>query len=150
MTSTDVSTSRPHRPRHAVGRFLVAAVVLTAASFAAHWVWLGWDVEYDGDPSTGAVSGPYQVWQVAGCVLTLLGVAVVAGVRGHFWAATVVMPVAYTTALSLQAQASDESGLWLVGAILVLVGMSLAVPLVAGLASAVSRSVRGRRAIPTR
>jgi hypothetical protein len=59
-------------------RKAVGALGIAAAAVAAYWGWLGWDTEYRVDPVTHVESGPYEAWQVIGCVLTLVVVAAVA------------------------------------------------------------------------
>jgi hypothetical protein len=103
-------------------RNLFGGLFLIATTVGAWWVWLGWDTEKTVDPETGAASGPYAVWQVAGCVLTLALIAAVGGWWLRPWLVAPVMTVAFTVAWSAQAASTDGSGLWLVGAILVLVG----------------------------
>jgi hypothetical protein len=105
----------------------VGVVLLAGACFGAYWGWLGWDQTYQRDPITGVASGPYEQWQVVGCVLSLAFVAVLAGLVGQAAVAMVVMPIAFTIAWSIPAQASDGSGLWLVGAIMILMGMAVGV-----------------------
>ncbi|MFF5081882.1 hypothetical protein ACFY36_32930 [Actinoplanes sp. NPDC000266] len=99
----------------------IAAAVLTLAAWAG---WLGWESGYVTDPSTGAVSGPYAWWQVAGCVLTLIVIAAVAARWAHPLVVAAVMTVVFTAAWSAKAAGSDESGLWPVGATLVAMGMA--------------------------
>ncbi len=86
------------------------AVLLAGACLGAYWGWLGWDRSYQRDPVTGVASGPYEPWQVVGCVLSLALVAVVAGLVRQGAVAMVVMPIAFTIAWSIPAQASDDSG----------------------------------------
>lgn len=119
------SGSREHR-----WRLLGVGILLAASCFAAYWGWLGWDSTYQVDPRTGVSSGPYEPWQVQGCVLTLAAVALVGGFARRAWAAIALMPLAFTVAWSIPAS-SDETGLWGVGASLIFVGMSLGVPLLA-------------------
>lgn len=124
---------------------LGVAALLAAACFAAYWGWLGWDQTYQLDPVTGAASGPYEPWQVVGCALTLVLVAMVAGLARQAAVAMVVMPCAFTIAWSMPARATDESGLWAVGAIMILVGMTAGVAVVAPLLSLLgSRLLIGR------
>ncbi|MBM6401146.1 hypothetical protein [Phycicoccus sonneratiae] len=124
-------------------RLLGAAGVLAAASAAAWFVWVGWDHEYQVDPATGVASGPYEAWQVVGCALTLLVAGVVAGVLVSPWLLAVVPP-AFTAAWTVDAAASDETGLFVVGAVLVLLGASFGAAVVA-LVSLGLRAARGRR-----
>ncbi|TDB76417.1 hypothetical protein [Micromonospora sp. KC723] len=103
-------------------RTLLSALALAAVTVATWAAWLGWNTGYRTDPVTGSTTGPYSVWQVAGCVLTLVLVAAVAGRRLRPWLVAPVMTVAFTAAWSGHAAANDASGLWAVGALLVLVG----------------------------
>lgn len=97
--------------------------MLALLTVAAWWLWLGWDTRYDVDPATGARSGPYEVWQVAGCVLTLLALAVAGGLLLRPWIVPLAMTPAFTVPWSLSAAREDGSGLWVVGAVLVALGV---------------------------
>ena len=81
-------------------------------------------------PATGATTGPYAVWQVVGAVLTLVVVAAVAGWLLSPVLVVPVMTVAFTAAWSGHAAATDDSGLWVVGAVLVLLGTGVGSTLV--------------------
>lgn len=105
-------------------------IALVAVCFAAYWAWLGWDHTYQRDPATGVSSGPYEAWQVAGCVLCLAAAALAGGLAGQAWVVVLVMPLAFTVAWSIPAS-SDETGLWGVGASLIFVGMTLGALLLA-------------------
>lgn len=48
------------------------AALLAAATALDYALFLGWDQVEDRDPATGALTGPYGAWQVAGCLLVLL------------------------------------------------------------------------------
>lgn len=113
------------------GAGVAALAVLSAACW---WGWLAWDTEYQVDPATGHASGPYEAWQVAGCVASLLLLAVLAAPRLHPLAVVVTMTVSFTAAWTATAAAADDTGLFAVGAILVFIGMAcgtgLVVPLV--------------------
>ncbi|MBQ0904524.1 hypothetical protein [Micromonospora sp. U21] len=106
-------------------RASLGALFLAVATVGVWLLWLGWDTEYTVDPQTGSRSGPYEPWQVIGCVLTLALLAALAGTRLSPWLVAPVMTVAFTVAWSWGALSSDDSGLWAVGAILVLVGMAV-------------------------
>ena len=114
-------------------RILPAAALLAAATVGAWAAWLSWETGYRTDPETGAINGPYAWWQVAGCVLTLAVLAAVAGRHLHPLIVVPVMAIAFTVAWSVDAAGADESGLWPVGAFLVLVGVAGGSALVAGL-----------------
>jgi hypothetical protein len=120
-------------------RSLVGAVVLAGATVFTWWAWLGRDTEYQID-ANGVASGPYTAGQVAGCVLTL-AVLLVAAVllRVHPIAAAAAMTVAFTAAWTAQAAATDETGLFGVGAVLVFAGMAAGTSVVATLVAAARR-----------
>ncbi|MEU8393250.1 hypothetical protein, partial [Micromonospora sp. NPDC048843] len=105
-------------------RALLGVLFLAAATVGAWILWLGWDTRYTVDAQTGASSGPYEPWQVIGCVLTLVLLAALAGTRLSPWLVAPVMTVAFTAVWSWRAAGTDDSGLWVVGGILVLVGMA--------------------------
>lgn len=120
-------------------RALIGGLILAVATVGVWLLWLGWDTGYEVDARTGATNGPYEAWQVIGCVLTLVLLAALAAWRLSPWLVAPVMTVAFTVAWSRQAASRDDSGLWIVGAVLVLIGMavgstavSLAVRRVAG------------------
>lgn len=104
---------------------VLGLLVVATSTVAVWWLWLGWDTEYDIDPISQSKSGPYEGWQVAGCVLSLIVVAVVGGWLLRPWAVAATMTVAFTVAWSSRAASVDDSGLWAVGAILVCAGMAL-------------------------
>ncbi|MFI7427469.1 hypothetical protein ACIBPB_10820 [Micromonospora sp. NPDC049836] len=103
-------------------RSALGGLLLAVATVATWFAWLSWDTGYRVDPETGATSGPYAVWQVAGCVLTLVLVAALGGWWLGPWLVVPVMTVAFTAAWAAHAAATDDSGLWVVGAVLVLIG----------------------------
>jgi hypothetical protein len=118
----------------------VAGVVVVAGATVATWfAWLGRDTGYQVDAS-GNPTGPYTTAQVAGCVLTLLAVLVAAVLLGvPSWAAAAAMTVAFTAAWTAQAAATDETGLFLVGAILVFAGTAAGTTVAALLAGSLRR-----------
>ncbi|MET7707684.1 hypothetical protein [Micromonospora sp. NPDC005413] len=126
-------------------RALFGVLFLAAATVGVWLLWLGWDTEYTVDPETGNTSGPYEPWQVIGCVLTLVLLAALAGTRLSPWLVGAVMAVAFTAAWTWQAASSDDSGLWAVGAVLVLIGMAIGSTLVSLAARRLSRRPTGRR-----
>ena len=137
-------TSRPGgRPARAT---VLAGGALVAALTATAWYgWLGRDHEYQVDPVTGAVSGPYEAWQVAGCVLSLLALALAAGVLLRPLVPLAVVPPAFTVAWSVDAAAHDESGLWAVGAVMLLFGLVLGAAAVTGVTTPLHDRVTRRR-----
>lgn len=129
------------------GRLRTVAVVLGAALAAvATWVaWLGWESGYRTDPATGAVSGPYSVAQVVGCVLTLVVIAAAAGWWAPPWFVAPAVTLGFTTAWTLDAAATDDTGLFAVGTLLLLVGLGAGSALVGAVAWLVGRR---RRTVP--
>lgn len=115
-----------HRHRSVAWQGLGALGV--AVLSAALWFgWMGWDTEYHVDAETQATSGPYEAWQVIGCVVALLVLhvgALLLGVRALV--ASVALTLAFTAAFTTTAAADDESGLFLVGAVLVFLGLAVA------------------------
>ena len=119
---------------------------LAASTVAAWWLWLGRDTGYQTDPVTGVTSGPYEAWQVVGCVLTLALLAIVGGLFLRPWFVAPTMTVAFTAAWSWAAAATDDTGLWAVGAFLVFVGLAVGSAVVSG----GTWLIRARVAAPTR
>ncbi|MFP5022344.1 hypothetical protein [Pseudonocardia phyllosphaerae] len=119
---------------------LGAAAVLALATASCWWVWMAWDHDYRIDPVTGEAVGPYEAWQVIGCGVCLVAVCVVATLRLPVWIVVLVMPIAFMWAWAATAASTDSTGLWLVGAFMMLAG---GVPLVA-LVSSLTHLVRPR------
>jgi hypothetical protein len=118
-------------PGFAAGRrggvpFQVISGLVVAALSALAWIaWMGWDQEYQLDPQTGVYSGPYEAWQVIGCALSLLVLLV-----GAVWAgaqpvlASAALTLAFTVAWTVQAS-DDVTGMYGVGMLMLLVGLSV-------------------------
>lgn len=141
-----INQQRGQRPAE---RLVLGAglAVLTAACW---WAWMAWDRGYQTDPATGVTSGPYEAWQVAGCVVCLVVLCVAATVRIPAWLVVPVMPVAFTAAWSWTAAGADGTGLWVIGAVLVFVGMVVGTGAVSGITAVARAAVRRRgRPVPT-
>jgi peptidoglycan/LPS O-acetylase OafA/YrhL len=123
------------------------ALVLAAAAGAAAWfAWLAWDTTYQIDPASGQASGPYEAWQVVGCGITVVAVAVLTGLTlPHPWLSALVVTVAFTVAWSITASRDDLSGLWLVGAMLVFVGVGTVSTVLCYAGALTRRVIRPRR-----
>ena len=123
--------------------------ILAAATVLSWWAWLGRDTTRTLDPETGDYSGPYTTAQVAGTVLTLAALLIAAVLlRVPPLPAAAVMTVAFTAAWTAQAAGEDESGLYLVGTVLVLAGMTAGTAVVASLTAMLRRGRRsGRRGL---
>jgi hypothetical protein len=124
------------------------ALLLALGAAASWWAWLAWDHTYQRDPATGQWHGPYQAWQVVGCGVTLIALALYGAIRWHPLT-VVLMPAAFTaawvqTVLATRDPVSDD-GMWLAGAFLVLVGTSGGAAILAAM-GATARS--GRRVPP--
>ncbi len=114
-------------PRTSTGSTRLWGTAFVLALFAAGmwFAWLGWDHQYyevDGVPQ-----GPYRAWQVIGCGAAIAVVAVLA----CLWvsqATTAVFVLAgaatvgFAVPWSIDASTSDDTGLWAVGLMLLLVG----------------------------
>jgi hypothetical protein len=126
MTSISNSRRRSGPPFQVIG--VPAVAVCSALSWFA---WMGWDQQYQVDPVTEVASGPYEVWQVIGCALSLLALfvgALLVGVRPL--PAATALTLAFTAAWTAQAARADETGLYGVGTIMVLAGLSIATTVV--------------------
>jgi hypothetical protein len=120
MTTEVASRSRP-LPRAQVFGGLIVAVLSVGAWFA----WMGWDHQYQIDPRTQEASGPYEAWQVVGCVGSLLVLLVTALLLRVRWViAAPAMTVAFTAAWTATAASTDDTGLYGVGMILLLLGLA--------------------------
>jgi len=136
-------TTTPHHPTAGRGR-TAAQYALVAVLTAACWfAWLGWDTQYRTDPVTGDVTGPYEAWQVVGCVVSLVAVTVLAvrALGGRRAVATVA--VTFTAAWVATQAPRDDSGLWAVGALLVLLGTTAGAGVVALVVGARRRRTAG-------
>ncbi|MFD2792766.1 hypothetical protein ACFS27_04300 [Promicromonospora vindobonensis] len=100
----------------------LATIALVALTIATWWGFLGWDTAQDVDPATGSVTGPYEAPQVIGCVIVLVGLVVIGTLLLPAWLAVLGAALPFTAAWTIQAASSDGSGLWTVGAVLVLAG----------------------------
>ncbi|WP_010525475.1 hypothetical protein [Nesterenkonia sp. F] len=115
----------------------LAVLALLAAGL--WWGWFGWDDSYQHDPATGETSGPYALWQVIGCTASGVLLVVVAERFVPPPALLTVAPLAFTAAWALTAVPTDQSGLALVGTVLVLTGTLLGASAVV----ATTRALRG-------
>jgi hypothetical protein len=125
----------------------LAVLALAACTLATWWLWLGSDRTYQVDPDTGVATGPYESAQVAGCVVTLAVLAVVGSLLLRPWWTVAAMTVTFVAAWSAQAAATDESGLWLVGAVMLAVGMVTGTAVVSVVTGALLRGRRRRRPV---
>ena len=127
-------------------KIAVLVVVLALSTAACWWGWLAWDNTYQIDPLTGNESGPYEAWQVIGCVVSLVVIGSGAALLLPAWVVIVTMTLAFTAAWTATAQSQDETGLFMVGAVLVLVAMAGATGVLTFLVQAIARRRRARTA----
>ncbi|WP_375483421.1 hypothetical protein [uncultured Jatrophihabitans sp.] len=115
--------SSPH-PVPPVRRVLINAGLLALFAAAMWFAWLGWDhTYYDVD---GVAEGPYRAWQVIGCGLSIGSAAVLAYWRAPRALAIPVLAIAadggFAVPWSIDASSGDETGLWVVGLVLLVLG----------------------------
>ncbi|MBG0568696.1 hypothetical protein [Actinoplanes aureus] len=110
---------------------VVGVVAVAGLSLLAWFAWLGWDQEYHVDPSTGVASGPYEVWQVAGCALSLLVLLLGAlMLRLSPVSTSAALTLAFTAVWTVDAASSETTGLYGVGTLMLLVGLASATAVV--------------------
>lgn len=101
---------------------LIGTLAVAALSGLSWLGWLGWN--------TGG--GDYATWQVAGCALTLLAIFATALLRGlHPLLASVALIIPFSAAWTVNAAAHDDSGLFAVGALMLLIGMTISAAILA-------------------
>ncbi|MEU1621190.1 hypothetical protein ACFZAU_18715 [Streptomyces sp. NPDC008238] len=116
--------------------------LLLAVAASADWAaWLGWDRHRDVRPD-GTVTGPYEAWQVAGLVLTLLVLVCWAASRGLVTAAVLGTTLGLTVAAFVD-WSDDSSGLFVVGVGMVLAGSLVVTAVVAKVVASVTGGGRG-------
>ncbi|MGW7360969.1 hypothetical protein ACWGI0_31230 [Streptomyces sp. NPDC054802] len=116
---------------------LSAVLVVAAVSVALWAAWLGWDQHYDVRPD-GSTTGPYEVWQVAGLVLTLLAPVYWAASRRYF-AGAVLGTTLGLTAAAYYDWSDDATGLFVIGVVLVMLGSFAATAAVSAVIAAVKK-----------
>ncbi len=109
-------------PAASLSRLGAAALALGLFAAAMWFAWLGWDDDYY--EVDVVQQGPYRAWQVVGC-----GVAIgVAAVVARVWAGrgAVLLAGAATVGFAIPwggyAASTDDSGLWAVGLVMLLIG----------------------------
>ncbi|MFF5537380.1 hypothetical protein ACFY71_33785 [Streptomyces cinerochromogenes] len=115
---------------------VLAPVLAAPLAWAA---WLGWDQHPDVQPD-GSTTGPYEAWQVIGLVLTLLVPVCWTAYRRHT-ASAVLGTTAGLTAAAFYDWSDDSSGLFAVGAALVMIGTLAATAAVSGMIALTTRDV---------
>lgn len=96
------------------------ALLLGAATYGG---WLAWDTEYYYDPIVGTDQGPYRPAQVVGCAITFGLVTALLAARTRPVAAASGMTLGFWVLWTIQAGMTDETGLFVVGSIVLLGGL---------------------------
>ncbi|MCI3274518.1 hypothetical protein [Streptomyces cylindrosporus] len=125
-------------------RRLGPALLPAVVSLGAWAAWLGWDQRRDVH-ADGTTTGPYEVWQVAGLVLTLLAAVYWAASRRHVAGAVLGTTAGLTVAAYLD-WSDDASGLFVVGVGMVMVGSLVVTTVVANVIASVTWGGGGRTA----
>ncbi len=119
---------------------LTAATFAVALFAALMWLaWLGWDDDYY--TVDGVQQGPYRAWQVVGCGPSICVGAVAALVwarRGAVLLAAAAT-VGFAVPWAVYAASTDDSGLWLVGLVMLLGGAFVGLVVVLTVCEAVLR-----------
>jgi hypothetical protein len=99
------------------------ALLLMLFSAAMWFAWLGWDHEYY--LVNGVAQGPYRAWQVVGCGLAIVAATVLAYLRVRRTAGIFVLAAAAVVGFAVPWSwdaSSDETGMWVVGLLMLLIG----------------------------
>ncbi len=129
-----------------------AVVVLTVGPLlgAVTWgAWLGWDRTASYDVVTSTVQSPYVTLQVLGCALTVGTVTAVLTALGHPVAGTAGVALGFWLVWTVDAASRDDSGLFVVGSMLLAFGLTLGTSVAAAVGwgvRSVADAVRRRRA----
>jgi hypothetical protein len=128
-------------------RLMGTAVALGLFAAAMWFAWLGWDREYY--LVDGVSQGPYRTWQVLGCGLSIVVGSVVAYLRVRsVWAIFVLAAAAdigFAVPWTLDAISTDDTGLWAVGLLFLLVGVGSGLVAVLAVSAAVASRSAHRR-----
>lgn len=108
---------RPASRSAQAGVSVLAGAVVWAA-------WLGWDRTASYDVVTGTVQSPYVTLQVLGCALTVGVVTAVLAARWSPVAAAAGSSVGFLACWTVDAASQDDSGLFVIGALLLAMGLA--------------------------
>jgi hypothetical protein len=112
----------------ALAKSAISTVALVGGTVATYLALLGWDRDYDRDPATGTLSGPYEPWQIVGCAVVLALIAALAGRVCSVVVTVGATTVAFTAAWSYGAATMDtgagDANLWPIGAVIVACGVA--------------------------
>lgn len=129
----DISDAEPFSGRRwgRLQRLLGWTAFMVLGSAGSWYAWMGWDQQYWVDSRTGLAHGPYRAWQVIGCGVTLVAIAIWTS-RGRYWPTALLLPPSFTLAWS-ETASEDSTGLWLVGALFVGIGSTVGTLLILGI-----------------
>lgn len=128
----------------------VVAGAVALGTLIAYLAWLGWDQtkELGAD---GYLHGPYQSWQVAGLVITIVALASIGGRLMPPLLSAFVISVVLTLTWSVDAATDpgmENDGLWPIGSIMIAAGSFTAVWVVASASAVWTRRRPLRRSTP--
>lgn len=145
--SPESAHSPVNAPSGPTARLWIVGGVLALVAAALWGAWLGWDREYQ--VVDGNQTGPYTAWQVVGCGACVVVATVVARYFARHRSALLVLPVAamigFTVPWTIDAATSDDSGLFMVGAIMLAFGITVSLACVLAAVEGVSALVRSAR-----
>ena len=108
---------------------IVGAFALAVFAAATWFVWFGWD------------DVPYDLWQVVGCGASVVvgAIAALVRVRRGVVLLAAAATVGFAVPWGVYAASTDESGLWVVGLVMLLVGSFVGLVAVLSVAERVLR-----------
>lgn len=113
---------------------LRTSLVVALWSAAMWFAWLGWDHGFY--EVNGVAQGPYRAWQVVGCGAAVTLGAVIGYLRSpgrsSIWIVAAAGVVGFAVPWGRDAS-GDESGMWLVGLMMLLVGGFIGLSMLLGL-----------------
>ncbi|MFC0624851.1 hypothetical protein [Kribbella deserti] len=114
------------------GSPVVWAVGAAVATVVAYLALLGWHAEKTLDPATGRETGPYEAWQAISLAVVIGILAAIMGRAGKALLAIEVIPATLALVFAIDAATGDNAdGLWVIGALLVLICAAAGVAVVA-------------------
>lgn len=117
-------------------------VAIGLSTLTAYIALLGWDQSKDLQPD-GTLTGPYERWQVLGLILAMSLIGALAGWRQRPWIGVAATTVMLTTCWVVDAvtdPASEQDGLWPIGAAMVALGTFAGIAAVSFTAQAVAQA----------
>lgn len=118
----------------------ISILLTPIATIGSYFFWLGWHTPKHVQPN-GRLTGPYEIQQVLGFILTLTTIAIVITWWSKTaWITSIMMTAATTAYFSVEGATDVNSdGLWPVGAMLVMIGTALGVSVVSVITTAMRK-----------